>query len=203
MRISSFRFPALIVAAGITLGGCAYNPYGGLGVSVGYGSGYDPYYDRYYSGSRYGYGSSFGYGSYSPYWGWYDDFYYPGTGYYVYDIYRRPHRWTDRQRAYWLQRQQAYRSTDRTSRQLTSNWGDFGRRDRSSGSRVEVRQRPLREQAVRTQQVVREAERSERRQVRQAERSEARAERQQRREDRSGSRSQRREERRADEDKRD
>jgi hypothetical protein len=202
MRTTSLRLPALAVAAAITLGGCAYNPYGGLGVSVGYGSGYDPYYDRYYGGSRYGYGSSFGYG-YSPYWGWYDDFYYPGTGYYVYDIYRRPYRWTDRQRAYWLQRQQAYRSTDRTSRQLTSNWGDFGRTGRSSGRRVEVRERPVRDQAVRAQQIARQAERAERREVSQTERAEARAERQRQRDERTSSRSERREERRSGDDKRD
>ena len=65
----------------------------GYGYGAGYGAGYPGYgYGAGYPG--YGYG-------YAPYWGWYDDFYYPGTGYYVYDSYRRPHRWTDAQRRYW------------------------------------------------------------------------------------------------------
>ena len=42
------------------------------------------------------YGGYGGYGYGSPYYGWNDGFYYPGTGYYVYDRDRRPHRWTRR-----------------------------------------------------------------------------------------------------------
>src|SRR5215213_3699753 len=142
MRIPSFRLPALVIAAGITLSGCAYDPYGGLSVGVGYGSGYGGYgsygsnygsygYDPYYSGYGYGGSSAYGYGSYSPYFGWYDGFYYPGTGYYVYDSYRRPHRWSDRQQSYWTQRQQAYRSSGTTTRRISDDWSDF-RRDRRS-----------------------------------------------------------------------
>lgn len=59
-------------------------------------------YDRV--GYRYGYDVGL-----SPYWGWYGDYYYPGTGYFVYDRYRRPFRWDDRQQRYWLARRQAYR----------------------------------------------------------------------------------------------
>src|SRR5688500_13867862 len=84
-----FAFPlrtaALTVAAAIGLSACA-TPYGYGGVSVGsgygygYGGGYNDYYDPYYS---YGYNDPRY--SRSSYYGWNDGFYYPGTGYYVYD----------------------------------------------------------------------------------------------------------------------
>ena len=71
-------------------------PYGYSGVSVGVGNGgYGGYgYDGYgyggYGGYGYpGYGDYGGYG-YPSYWGWYDNYYYPGTGYYVYRRDRRP-----------------------------------------------------------------------------------------------------------------
>jgi hypothetical protein len=84
MRALHLRTAAVLLAAGVGLGGCAsYSPFGyGNGVSIGYGNNgyYDPYYGGY--GSRYAAG-------YSPY-GWYDGFYYPGAGYYVYDQYRNP-----------------------------------------------------------------------------------------------------------------
>ena len=93
--------------------------YNGLGVGVGYGGGYGGYgggYGSYGYGSPLwrllrlqlrlsqlgGYGSGYGYGS--PYYGWYDNYYYPGTGYYVYDSYRRPHSMTPIQKAYWSKR---------------------------------------------------------------------------------------------------
>src|SRR5687767_10969769 len=106
------RAAALTVAAAIGLSACT-TPYGYgySGVSVGYGSGYSPYYGYGYGYPRYGY-SRLGYG-YSPYWGWYDSFYYPGTGYYVYDRYRRPHRWSDSHRRYWTDRQRTFRRADR------------------------------------------------------------------------------------------
>jgi hypothetical protein len=107
-----------LILGSAALGGCAYgyggygSPYGGVSVAVGYGSGYGGYgYDYggygYGSGgycSPYGYGSR--YGCVDPYWGWQGGFYYPGTGYYVYDRYRRPYRWNDRQRRYWSERRQ-------------------------------------------------------------------------------------------------
>jgi len=196
MRFPFLRLSATALAAGITLGGCAYNPYGsGLSVGVGYGSGYgnygygyDPYYDGYYGGySSYGYGSRYGYGGYSPYFGWYDGLYYPGTGYYVYDSYRRPHRWTDRQRAYWQQRQQAYRSSGTTTRQISDNWSDFRRDQRSSTSSAVIRQRPVRDQ-VRAQQVTRQAYQVQQRAEHKAERSENRQQRQETRRERQESR---------------
>jgi hypothetical protein len=81
-------------AATLALGGCYDDGYGYGGVAVGAGSvygggyGYDPYYDGY------------GYGGYPAY-GWYDGFYYPGTGYYVYDRGGRRQRWRDSDRRYW------------------------------------------------------------------------------------------------------
>jgi len=122
MRILFLRSAAIALAAGIGLGGCAtYSPYGyGSGVSVSLGSGYDPYYNRY--SSRY---SPYGYGYASPYWGWYDGFYYPGSGYYVYDSYRRPYYWSDAQRIYWIKRRPSSGSTTSTSGKLLQNWADF------------------------------------------------------------------------------
>ena len=117
-------FISLAAAGALALGGCAYGDYG-YGVGVGYGDyGYSPYgygYASPYYG--YGYNSSY-YGS--PYFGWYNDYYYPGTGVYVYDSYRRPHMWTDSQRSYWTSRRQA--ATTSSKRTLTENWSGFDRR---------------------------------------------------------------------------
>src|SRR5687767_7709503 len=113
MRALHLRTAAILVAAGVGLSGCTtYSPFGyGNGVSVSYGDRYyDPYYDRF--GSRYGYSSA-------PY-GWYDGFYYPGAGYYVYDQYRNPYYWNDYQRRYWTVRQK-----DPSVREV---WTDFARR---------------------------------------------------------------------------
>ena len=189
------RTAALAAAAMVGLSGCAYN---GLysGVSVGAGSGY---YDPY-GGYGYGYGASYpgyayGYGA-SPYYGWYDDFYYPGTGYYVYDRYRRAHRWSDRHRRYWEARRE--RSLVDGFRGVATNWSAFERdgtaatsrqvrRDVASPVRVERRvDRPTRAE--------RGEARSERRTVR-AERQSARSER------RSESRSERSNSRRGDDNR--
>jgi len=140
MRVPRLGVAALALVSGISLGGCAYDgygPYGGYGggygsysgvsFGVGYGGGYgdygygDPYYGAGYGGY---YGSPFG---------WYDDFYYPGTGIYVYDSYRRPHSWNDRQRRYWTERSGSWQHHhDRnTSSQITTttqpNWSGFNR----------------------------------------------------------------------------
>ncbi len=40
MSIFNFKTAALAIVAGVGLSGCAYGPYGGLGVGVGYGNGY-------------------------------------------------------------------------------------------------------------------------------------------------------------------
>ncbi|WP_088183036.1 peptidase [Sphingobium sp. Z007] len=116
------RFLAIIGLAGaMTLGGCAYDDgYGYGGVSVGsgyYGNG--GYYDDGLYGSP---------GFYQPgaYGGWYDNYYYPGSGYYIYDRGGRRHRWNDGQRRYWESRRAErgndgrWRGRDRDGRD--GNW---------------------------------------------------------------------------------
>jgi hypothetical protein len=102
----------LLAAIGLTsamlLGGCAYDDgYGYGGVNVGSG---------YYGGG--GYYDGYGGGYYQPgaYGGWYNDFYYPGTGYYVYDRGGRRHRWNDGQRSYWEGRRAEGRGRDNAGR---------------------------------------------------------------------------------------
>ena len=112
---------SLIAAGALALGGCAY---GDLGYGVGYGGGYGAY------DYGYGYGPYGGYGEYpayyggfgAPYFGWYDNYYYPGAGIFVYDSYRRPHRWSSSERSYWLSRQTANGTTK------AANWSGFNRR---------------------------------------------------------------------------
>jgi hypothetical protein len=104
---------ALTASAG--LAGCAYgygDGYGYGGVSVGYGSG--GYYDDDY---------------YTPYYGWYDGFYYPGVGYYVYDRGGHRHKWNDRHRRYW--------DSHRHGRNGRENWARY--RDGDHDSRGEWR----------------------------------------------------------------
>ncbi len=67
-----------------------------------------------------GYNAAWG----DPYWGWYGDYYYPGTGIYVYDRARHRHSWNDDQRNYWTGRQTGWRG----DRRWRSNWHDFRRR---------------------------------------------------------------------------
>lgn len=138
-----FRAAAIAVLATLGLSACV-TPYGYGGVSVGggngyygsdYGYGYGGGYPGYgYGGGYPGYGYSAGYPGYglgyAPYWGWYDDFYYPGTGYYVYDAYRQPHRWTDAQRRYWSDRRERASQTTSAGQQVVirENWNDFSRK---------------------------------------------------------------------------
>lgn len=102
------RFLAVIGLAGaLALGGCAYDDgygYGGVNVGTGYYGGGGYYGDGYYGPSGY----------YQPglYSGWYDNYYYPGNGYYVYDRGGRRQRWNDGQRRYWEGRR-AERRDDR------------------------------------------------------------------------------------------
>ena len=118
---------SLLAAGALALGGCAYDtygspygygygPYSGLSVGVGYGSGY-------YGGYG-GYGGL--YNSWSPF-GWYDDFYYPGSGIYVYDSYRRPRVWSSSQRNYWSSRRSQYEH--RSGKTWSgSNWDGYTHR---------------------------------------------------------------------------
>ena len=139
----------LIAGSALALGGCAYGDLGlGLGTGYGgYGYGYgSPYYgygygSPYYGGYGYGYGgypyygSSYGYGM--PSYGWYNDYYYPGTGYYVYDTNRRPYVMTTTQRQYWTTRSPALRASSTTT--VRPNWSSFNNRQERLQARSDRR----------------------------------------------------------------
>jgi hypothetical protein len=190
MSVFNLKTAALAIAAGVGLGGCAYGPYGGLGVGVGYGDGYgyDPYYGNGYYGSSYygggypygyaGYGSPYGYGYGSPYYGWYDGYYYPGTGYYVYDRYRNRTRWTDAQRRYW-ERRRGTATTSGGVAPVIENWADFN--NRTPATRQTVRERSIaNNRTFRDRPAVRRQIQAERQQVH-AERQQVRTDRRQER----------------------
>ena len=149
------RTAALTVGAAIGLAACT-TPYGygGVGVGGGYGN--------------YGYGyPAYGYGhGYEPYWGWYDGYYYPGSGYYVYDRYRRPYPW-DHYRDYWEGRRERAMSTDEFRRQMEAhrdqqNWSGFDQGP-TSVQRVRSSDRSTRvERSNRSQRVERSSNRTER-----------------------------------------
>ena len=92
------------LAGAATLSGC---------MDKGYGYGYGDV----------GYSAAWG----DPYWGWYGDYYYPGTGIYIYDVHRHRHAWSDDQRRYWEGRRQSWRGPDGSVR---TNWREFHRRYR-------------------------------------------------------------------------
>jgi hypothetical protein len=151
------RAAALAAAAALGLSACT-SPYGYSGVSMGVGNAgyYDPYYGGYgYDAGYSGYGYP-GYGfAYAPYWGWNDDFYYPGTGYYVYDRHHHKHHWTDAQRRYWQARRDRAVATGTTSQPVVirDNWRDYTR-DRSTvrTNRVDRQlSRPVRSEGVNDQ----------------------------------------------------
>jgi hypothetical protein len=136
-----------LLAGTVALGGCAYGgygPYGGMSVGVGYDSGYG--YGGY-GGGGYPYGA---YGGYSdPYYGWYDNYYYPGTGYYVYDSYRRPRVWTSTQRSYWTSRQPVVTTSGTTRTRVVTqrqNWSGFNR-----GSTIRAQRQAMRQDRRRSQ----------------------------------------------------
>jgi len=120
------RFPKTIIlalAAGVSLGGCMYDGYGSGGIDAGYGYGGGYYDDPYYAGG-------------SPY-GWWDGYYYPGTGYYVIDRDGRRHRWNDRQRQYWEGRRHRGDGDGRWSEADRQQWRDRReRRDATAGRGV-------------------------------------------------------------------
>jgi hypothetical protein len=98
----------LILASATALAGCTtYGSNGYGGASIGYGRGY--YQQPYYAQS---------------YYGWYDGYYYPGTGYYIYDRQGSRHRWNDRYRHYWEAR--------RPPRDYRENWSGYRRDGRDS-----------------------------------------------------------------------
>jgi len=112
MTRSRILLAALAATGAAALSGCAtYDPYGYGYSSVSIGVGGGGYYGGYGGG---GYYPSYGYAR--PWGGWYNDYYYPGTGVIVYDRYRRSHRWNDDQRRYWEQRRVQYRQERRYRR---------------------------------------------------------------------------------------
>jgi len=162
MRTSRFGLAALALTAGIALSGCAtgygdpygygYGPYGygpqsTVSIGVGYGSGYGGYgyggygygspYGGYYGGLGYGYPySSYGAYGYDPF-GWYGDYYYPGSGVYVYDRNRTRHVWSGDQQRYWGQRRQQWQSHGgSTTTGTRENWSGW---DRSSSRTNSIR----------------------------------------------------------------
>ncbi|HEU0100434.1 MAG TPA: peptidase [Allosphingosinicella sp.] len=125
MSLIRLRAAALLLVTGIGLSACtAYDDYGyGYGgLSVGYGAARycDPYWDDCYYGRG---------GAYGPWYGWYGDYYYPGFGIYVYDRYRRPHRWNDDHRRYWEGRRSRYGDRNWNDRR----WERWDGWDRSRG----------------------------------------------------------------------
>jgi len=90
------------LAAAASLGGC---------MDRGHGHGY----------GGVGYSAAWG----DPYWGWYGDYYYPGTGIYVYDVHRRRSAWNDDQRHYWEGRRSGWHGPNGSTR---TNWRDFHHR---------------------------------------------------------------------------
>ena len=102
----------LIAGLGLTavfgLSACVDDGYGYGGGGIGYASsGWDPYYGGF---------------SGDPDWGWYGDYYYPGTGYYVYGRDNRRYRWNGAQQNYWRGRSQYWNNAHRDIRPM---WRDF------------------------------------------------------------------------------
>lgn len=122
-------------------------------------------YDGYgYGGSSYALGV--GYGSYPSY-GWYDDYYYPGSGYYVFDRQGRRHSWNDNQRRYWMDRAR----TPQDRREVRQNYREF-RADRQGDRTRFQAERQANREALRSGQVTREQFRNERQSDRRAFRQE-------------------------------
>ena len=119
-----------ILAASASLSACTSygSPYGGssIGVGVGVGSGYgygSPY--GYGYGGHYGYSPAYyNYGGH-PYFGWYDGFYYPGAGYWVYDPWGRQFRITPRQSQYWGDMMRKFRERRGETAAATANFSGF------------------------------------------------------------------------------
>jgi hypothetical protein len=143
--MTKFVIPPLLkstLAAGalFSLGGCMYGGSGYYGDSYVNNSRYDcdPYapFDDYYA-CDYGYGfANIGFGG-----GWYDQYYYPGYGIYVFDRGGRRHAMRDRHRHYWARQRAAYgghhardRDHHRGQRADRRDWRK-GDRDRSRDSR--------------------------------------------------------------------
>ena len=120
MKFGAIFKPAFLAGAALSLGGCMY---GGLGVGISdgnYGDGYvnggyssryagsygcNPYdpFDNYYA-CDYGYGfTNIGFGG-----GWYDSFYYPGYGHYLFDRRGYRHAMKHHHRRHWARKRAHY-----------------------------------------------------------------------------------------------
>lgn len=173
------RAALVVLAASAGLAGCTtLGPYGGIGVGVGSGyGGYGGYgYDPYYAG--YGYGSGYGYNPY----GWYNGYYYPGAGYWVYDP--RGNRHPVERDAYWsnvLRRMIEARRAQGMTAAAKENWSAFGQHGkvplesvaRAGDSRPATADRPFARQRVIEQRAERAEANAEQRAAR-SERMEAR-----------------------------
>lgn len=117
---------AVLASASMALSGCVYDL--GLGyASDGYYDdvyGCDPYsdYDRYYD-CDIGYGfNNIGYGG-----GWYDNYYYPGYGFFLFDNIGRRYPMRDHHRRYWGEKRQVWY---RENRGRDGDGGRYQRRNR-------------------------------------------------------------------------
>lgn len=147
MRISQIRLAGLALSSGIVLSACAYDMYGdpygygygygprsSVSIGVGYGGygsyGYGYPYGGYgyggygYPYGGYGYGYPYGGYGYDPF-GWYGDYYYPGSGIYVYDSSRTRHVWSGDQQRYWTQRRQQWQNHSRATASTGENWSGW------------------------------------------------------------------------------
>jgi hypothetical protein len=120
-----FRLAAL-ATVGLGVSGCTYDM--GLGyASDGYGSGYyecDPYggYDSYYDcDNSYGF-SNIGYTG-----GWYNDYWYPGYGFYLFDNGGRRYAMRDNDRRYWGERRHNWYRENRGRRRDGGRYQGQGR----------------------------------------------------------------------------
>lgn len=115
-----------LASVGAALSGCVYD------VGLGYASdgyyddayGCDPFneYDRYYD-CDYGHGfSNIGYGG-----GWYDNYYYPGYGFFLFDNIGRRYPMRDHHRRYWGEKRHNWY---RDNRGRDGNGGRYQRRNR-------------------------------------------------------------------------
>lgn len=181
------RTALVVLAASAGLGACtSLGPYGGVGVGVGTGYGYgSPYGYGYGSPYGYGYGSPY-YGSYYnryPTYGWYDGYYYPGAGRWVYDRYGRYRPINERESRYWQNLlAKAREANGATATATTENWSGFRTQGKvaapvSAGGTAQDGEPSRRQiiQARRQERVERQQSQAESQQVRSESRSETRS----------------------------
>lgn len=126
--------PALLSAAMLSLSACAYGGAYGDGYVNGAGYACDPYapFDDYYAcDNGYGY-ANIGFGG-----GWYDSFYYPGYGIYIFDRRGYRHAMKRHHRRHWAKKRAEYgwRKGERRAKRIE------GRRNLNPEQRAERRDR--------------------------------------------------------------